>query len=153
MKFGGTTLANASRMKNAARIIQRYSPGNKIVTVASAIGETTDQLIEIAELAKKGNLRQARKLLTNIQASHLKIARLVAGKGGTRDLVSRLDQLNSELERTVEGVAHLRELTSRSRDFLLSFGERHDRSSRAGARPCAGSPRRSAARPLRRTGR
>jgi len=124
MKFGGTTLANASRMKNAARIIQRYSPGNKIVTVASAIGETTDQLIEIAELAKKGNLRQARKLLTNIQASHLKIARLVAGKGGTRDLVSRLDQLNSELERTVEGVAHLRELTSRSRDFLLSFGER-----------------------------
>jgi len=124
MKFGGTTLANASRMKNAARIIQRYSPGNKIVTVASAIGETTDQLIEIAELAKKGNLRQARKLLTNIQASHLKIARLVAGKGGTQDLVSRLDQLNSELERTVEGVAHLRELTSRSRDFLLSFGER-----------------------------
>jgi aspartate kinase len=35
-----------------------------------------------------------------------------------------LEQLNSELERTVEGIAHLRELTSRSRDYLLSFGER-----------------------------
>src|SRR6266516_1489871 len=124
MKFGGTSLANAARMKNAARIIQRYSPKNKVVVVASAIGETTDQLIEIAELAKKGNLQQARKLLSKIQASHLKIARMVAGRGETRDLVSRLDQLNSELERTVEGIVHLRELTSRSRDYLLSFGER-----------------------------
>jgi aspartate kinase len=124
MKFGGTSLANASRMKNAARIIQRHSPGNKIVVVASAIGETTDQLIEIAELAKKGNLQKARKLLSKIQASHLKIARMVAGRGETRDLVSRIDQLNSELERTVEGITHLRELTSRSRDYLLSFGER-----------------------------
>jgi aspartate kinase len=124
MKFGGTSLANTSRMKNAARIIQRYSPGNKIVVVASAIGATTDQLIEIAELAKKGNLKQTRKLLPKIQTSHVKIARMVAGRGETRDLLSRLDQLNSELERTVEGIAHLRELTSRSRDYLLSFGER-----------------------------
>ncbi|OLD14442.1 MAG: aspartate kinase, monofunctional class [Crenarchaeota archaeon 13_1_40CM_2_52_14] len=124
MKFGGTSLANAPRMKNAARIILRYSPKNKIVVVASAVGETTDQLIQIAELAKKGNLQQARKLLSKIQASHLKIARMVAGRGETRELVSRLDQLNSELEQTVEGIAHLRELTSRSRDYLLSFGER-----------------------------
>jgi aspartate kinase len=124
MKFGGTSLANAPRMKNAARIIQRYHPKNKIVVVASAIGETTDQLIEIAELAKKGNLQQARKLLNKIKTSHIKIARTVAGRGETRDLVSRLDQLNSELERTVEGIAHLKELTHRSRDYLLSFGER-----------------------------
>jgi aspartate kinase len=124
MKFGGTSLANAPRLKNAARIIQRYAPKNKIVVVASAIGETTDQIIEIAELAKKGNLQKARKLLSKIQASHLKIARMIAGRGETRDLVSRIDQLNSELERTVEGIAHLRELTSRSRDYLLSFGER-----------------------------
>jgi aspartate kinase len=124
MKFGGTSLANAPRMKNAARIVQRHSHGNKIVVVASAIGETTDQLIEIAELAKKGDLRQARKLLSKIQTGHLKIARLVARRGETQELLSALEQLNSELERTVEGIAHLRELTYRSRDYLLSFGER-----------------------------
>jgi aspartate kinase len=124
MKFGGTSLANAARMKNAARIIQRYSPKNKVVVVASAIGNTTDQLSEIAELAKKGDLRRARKLLSKIQLSHLKIARTVAGRGETRELVGKIEQLNSELERTVEGIGHLRELTSRSRDYLLSFGER-----------------------------
>ena len=124
MKFGGTSLANAPRMKNAARIVQRYSHGNNVVVVASAVGDTTDQLIEIAEFAKKGDLRQARKLLSKIQLLHLKIARTVAGRGETRELVSKLEQLNLELERTVEGIAHLRELTSRSRDYLLSFGER-----------------------------
>jgi aspartate kinase len=124
MKFGGTSLANAARMKNAARIIQRYSPKNKVVVVASAIGNTTDRLTEIAELAKKGDLRRARKLLSKIQLSHLKIARIIAGRGETRELVAKIEQLNSELERTVEGIAHLRELTSRSRDYLLSFGER-----------------------------
>ncbi|TMI30539.1 aspartate kinase [Candidatus Bathyarchaeota archaeon] len=124
MKFGGTSLANAARMKNAAIIIQRYSPKNKVVVVASAIGDTTDQLTETAELAKKGDLRRARKLLSKIQLSHLKIARMVAGRKETRELLAKIEQLNSELERTVEGIAHLRELTSRSRDYLLSFGER-----------------------------
>ena len=124
MKFGGSSLANALRMKNAARIVQRYSHGNKVVVVASAVGETTDQLIEIADFAKKGDLPRARKLLSKIQLSHLRTARMVAGRGDTRELTSRLRQLNFELERTVEGIAHLRELTSRSRDYLLSFGER-----------------------------
>jgi len=124
MKFGGASLANAARMKNAAKIIQRYSPKNKVVVVASAIGDTTDQLTETGELAKKGDLRRARKPLSKIQLSHLKIARMVAGRGETRELVAKIEQLNSELERTVEGIAHLRELTSRSRDYLLSFGER-----------------------------
>jgi aspartate kinase len=124
MKFGGTSLSRASKMKNAARILQRFSPSNKIVAVASAIGETTDLLTEIGELAKKGELKKGKKILSKVQASHRKIAPLVAGKAGTRELLEQIERLNSELERTVEGIAHLRELTPRSRDYLLSFGER-----------------------------
>lgn len=124
MKFGGTSLSQASKMKNAAKILRKFSTSNKIVAVASAIGETTDQLAEIGELAKKGELKKARKLLSKVQASHRKIVPLIAGKAGTRELLERIEQLNSELERTVEGIAHLRELTPRSRDYLLSFGER-----------------------------
>src|SRR2546428_13923456 len=95
MKFGGTSLANAARMKNAARIIQRYSPKNKVVVVASAIGNTTDKLTEIAELSKKGDLRQARKLLSKIQLSHLKIARTVAGRGGVERGVEQKEKITS----------------------------------------------------------
>jgi aspartate kinase len=124
MKFGGSSLSRASKMKNAAKILQKFSSSNKIVAVASAMGETTDQLAEIGELAKKGELRMARKILSKVQASHRKIVPLVAGRAGTGELLERIERLNSELERTVEGIAHLRELTHRSRDYLLSFGER-----------------------------
>ena len=124
MKFGGTSLANTPRIENAARTIQRFSPSNKIVIVASATDNTTDQLAKIGELARSGYLQPARKLSSKVQTSHLKIARLIASKGEPRDLVAKVSQLNSELERTVEGIIHLRELTSRSRDYLLSFGER-----------------------------
>src|SRR3989454_28525 len=124
MKFGGTSLSQASKMKNAAKSLQTFSASNKIVAVASAIGETTDQLAAIGELARKGDLKRAKKLLSKVQASHRKIVPLITGKAGTRELLERIKQLNSELERTVEGIAHLRELTPRSRDYLLSFGER-----------------------------
>jgi len=124
MKFGGSSLSRASKIKSAARIIQKLSPTNKIAVVASGLGETTDQLIEIGELAKKGELGRARKLLSKIQSSHLRVIPLVAGRTERGELSGVIEALNSELERTVEGIGHLRELTSRSRDYLLSFGER-----------------------------
>src|SRR5712692_791068 len=108
MKFGGTSLSSASKMKNAARILQKFSSSNKIVAVASAIGETTDQLAEISELAKRGELREAKKILSKVQASHRKIVPLVAGKAGTRKFPEGIERLNSELQRTIEGIAHFR---------------------------------------------
>ena len=124
MKFGGSSLANAGRIKNAARIVQRFSRENKIVVVASAINDTTDRLVEIGELARKGENARARKILSRIQTLHIKTARAASMKKTRRELLNLIDRLNMELEKTVEGISHLRELTPRSRDYLLSFGER-----------------------------
>ncbi len=124
MKFGGTSLANAVRIRNAARVVQQFSSVNNIVVVASAIGEVTDRLVEIGDLAQKGEAGKIRKRLQEVQNFHLKTAKSVAGRRKTRELLTMINQLNSELERTVEGITHLRELTQRSRDYLLSFGER-----------------------------
>ncbi len=114
MKFGGSSLANATRIKNAARIVQRFLPENKMVVVASAMNDTTDRLVEIGELARKGENARARKMT----------ARAASTKKTRRELLNLIDRLNRDLEKTVEGISHLRELTPRSRDYLLSFGER-----------------------------
>src|SRR3989475_10292084 len=124
MKFGGSSLANAARIKTAARIVQRFSPQNKTVVVASAIDDTTDQLVEIGELAQKGEDARARKILSRIQTSHTRTARATSPKKATKEPPTLIDRLNRELVKTVEGISHLRELTPRSRDYLLSFGER-----------------------------
>ncbi len=124
MKFGGSSLANTARIKNAARIVQRFLPENKMVVVASAMNNTTDQLVEIGELARKGENARVGKILSRIQTLHIKTARAASMKKTRRELLNLIDRLNMELEKTVEGISHLRELTPRSRDYLLSFGER-----------------------------
>ncbi len=94
------------------------------MVVASALGDSTDKLVEIGDLAKNGEGRKANSVLGKFQSYHVRLARSVAGRGGMKDLLARISRLNSELERTIEGISHLRELTPRSRDYLLSFGER-----------------------------
>src|SRR6266566_1122266 len=121
MKFGGSSLANAARIRTAARVVQRFSPQNKTVVVASAIDDTTDRLVEIGELAQKGENARARKILSRIQTMHTKTARETSPKKATKELPNLIDRLNRELVKTVEGIAHLRELTPRSRDYLLSL--------------------------------
>lgn len=143
MKFGGSSLSTASKMRKTAQILHKFSSSNKIVVVASAIGDTTDELVEIGEIAAKGHLEQARRLLSRIKSAHRKIAPLVAAKGETRDLLEQIEKLNSELERTIEGISHLRELTPRSRDYLLSFGERLSAPILAAATTAAGLRARS----------
>jgi len=124
MKFGGSSLANATSIRNAARIVQRFSAESKIVVVASAMNDTTERLLEIGELAQKKENARVRKILGITQRLHVKTARSVSSRKTSRELLDRINQLNTDLEKTVEGISHLRELTPRSRDYLLSFGER-----------------------------
>ncbi|HEY6398043.1 MAG TPA: aspartate kinase, partial [Solirubrobacteraceae bacterium] len=50
MKFGGTSVADAERIKGAAqRIVAQRQAGNRVVAVLSARGKTTDDLIGMAE--------------------------------------------------------------------------------------------------------
>ena len=124
MKFGGSSLATTSRIKNAARIVQRYSKRNKILVVASALDDVTDNLLELGETAQRGGSAKAKSLLSNLQTLHSRIGREVSARGAEKELINRISELNLELEKTVDGISHLRELSPRSRDYLLSFGER-----------------------------
>jgi aspartate kinase len=125
MKFGGSSLANASRIKTAARTVHAFSRDNRIVAVVSAMNDTTDGLVEIGELAQRGETRRALRVFSKIRTLHLRTAQQLSPRRGTvRELAEDIGELNGELERTVDGISHLRELTPRSKDYLLSFGER-----------------------------
>lgn len=64
-KFGGTSVANVERIKNAAKkIVEEYDRGNKVVVVLSAQGDTTDELIEKAkEINPKASKRELDMLM------------------------------------------------------------------------------------------
>jgi aspartate kinase len=116
MKFGGSSVANAERIRNVAEIIKTQIK-RKPVVVLSAMGETTDYLLEAADNAlKKGFLS-----IEKIEDLHLMaISKLGLGAA----LQKEIKNLFWELGSLLTGISLTRELTGRTRDCLVSFGER-----------------------------
>ncbi|MBP5358448.1 MAG: aspartate kinase [Treponema sp.] len=112
MKFGGSSVANAERIRHVASIIQAYKESKPIV-VLSAMGDTTDHLLEAADLAVKGKVDIAK-----VEDLHYKTAKELNIQ------VPAIAELLDELKTLLTGISMLRELTKRTRDYLVSFGER-----------------------------
>ena len=122
MKFGGSLLGSKGGVNRVAKIVANHSKENRVVTVVSALGDVTDLLLELAEDALAGGKRR-RQLFEGLKMTHDGALAQLSKKsrGQTRQLVN--DSLDS-LNRILEGVSLLRELTPRSSDLILSFGER-----------------------------
>ena len=125
LKFGGTSIGTAKEIKNVAKILSTVSKNNKIVTVCSAVSGTTDDLLEISRLINKENKEQAKQLTAKIVSKHKKLVKETIVKADNRKkLLKVLDEDFSELNALVDGMVLLGEVTPRSLDYLISFGER-----------------------------
>lgn len=112
MKFGGSSVADAERIKHVASIIKAYRDRQPLV-VLSAMGDTTDFLLEAADEAVLGTVDISRvEELHRITAHELQV--------NDTEIFSLLDELKTLLT----GISMLKELTKRTRDYLVSFGER-----------------------------
>ncbi len=112
MKFGGSSVANAERIKHVASIIQAYKEKRPVV-VLSAMGDTTDHLLEAADMAVQGSVN-----IKKIEDLHFETAKLLDIE------VPAIKDLLDELKTLLTGISMLHELTKRTRDYLVSFGER-----------------------------
>jgi aspartate kinase len=116
MKFGGSSVAGAERIRHVARIV-RGQLRRQPALVLSAMGDTTDHLLEAAELAlTKGKVSAAK-----IEELHLNTMRELKLKASAR---TEIEPLLEELRNLLMGISLIRELTERTRDYLVSFGER-----------------------------
>ena len=68
IKFGGTSVGSAERIENVGQIIKENSKENQLVIVTSALGETTDYLVEIMEKAPKGD--NCKKIIEKLEEYH-----------------------------------------------------------------------------------
>jgi len=126
MKFGGTSLGTGSEIRRAASTVRNYSQQrNKIVVVVSAMSEVTDKLIEAAGEATLRNRDSTRLFLKNLEERHAQASRDAIRSSEILDqTLASLNGQIAELENVLIGIDHLGELTSRSRDYILSFGEK-----------------------------
>jgi len=112
MKFGGSSVANAERIKHVASIITAYKEKRPAV-VLSAMGDTTDHLLEAADKAVKG--------IVDV-AGVAKLHEETAAELGIN--IDTIQDLLKELNQLLTGISMLKEISKRSRDYLVSFGER-----------------------------
>lgn len=122
-KFGGASLADAEAVRHAISLILTPRP-TRVVTVVSALAGVTDALLAIAEFAKTGDVRAADAGVDRLHARHRAVAvGVVVPKRARAALLAELDEAFAELRTLAHGVASLRELTARTRDFLVARGE------------------------------
>lgn len=125
MKFGGTSFVSPDRVKHVARLVKSYSKDNEIIAVVSAIKGVTDDLLQICESVKKGNRADVEKFIDQVTKLHIDVAKGSITKAKTRnELVAVLREMIKELEDVLHGMVLLGEVTPKSQDYLVSFGER-----------------------------
>jgi bifunctional aspartokinase / homoserine dehydrogenase 1 len=125
MKFGGTSVRDASCMRQVAEIIREAARDSELVVVVSAMSGVTNQLLEAATRSEAGDPGAAVEIFGEIRGQH---------DSAANDLVSSLEKRNAVLckiqecceegERLCQGTSLLHELTLRARDSISSLGER-----------------------------
>ena len=125
VKIGGGRLASPKLVAESARLVRDLSSGgDRVAVVCAAAGSTTDELISAAGAARGGGAG-ALKIAGRVEKRHAELARAAVKKERVRKGVLRaLGADFARLRALLEGASVLGEVTPRSMDYLLSFGER-----------------------------
>ncbi|NCS81395.1 MAG: bifunctional aspartate kinase/homoserine dehydrogenase I [Ignavibacteria bacterium CG1_02_37_35] len=124
LKFGGSSIASAERIKNVIEIIKSSLKKDKeLAVVFSAYHSVTDKLVAASHLAAEGNANYLDNL-KELENRHLAIAKeLISVSKQSSALANIKFQLN-ELDDILHGVFLIKELSLKTLDYILSFGER-----------------------------
>ena len=122
MKFGGTSVQDASAIERAAEIVRARLPEQPIVVV-SAMAKVTDQLLSMASAAGNGDRETALKLSRNLRERHYNTAGELIGTGLFTQFHSELEAEFDTLDELLRGISAVGELTPRTSDNVASYGE------------------------------
>ncbi|MCD8742299.1 bifunctional aspartate kinase/homoserine dehydrogenase I [Mucilaginibacter roseus] len=123
LKFGGTSVGSVSSITTLLQIVKNeVEEGERPVVVLSAMSGVTNLLINMAEQAAKGNEFTAQ--LAELERRHFDVVKSLLDIQNQNPAFTRLKIHFNQLEELLQGVLTLRELTAKTRDLIVSFGER-----------------------------
>lgn len=123
LKFGGSSVANPSRIKSVIDIIIPYVAEKKIAVVFSAFGGVTDTLISLSTQALEGKV-EYKEELQSLEQRHLEVVRELISIQKQSSVIASVKYTINELEDVLHGVYLVKERTPRTLDYIMSFGER-----------------------------
>jgi aspartate kinase len=122
MKFGGTSVEDAVAIKRTGGIVAGRLE-HKPVVVVSAMAKVTDGLLELAKHASEGALPDALKGLRQLKQRHLSVLAALAGGKIEAEAKADIQAHFESMQQVLKGVAALGELSPRTLDNFVSFGE------------------------------
>ena len=123
MKFGGTSVEDATAIDRVARIVKSRMPERPFVVV-SAMARVTDQLLAMADAAGQGDREQALEICRKLRERHYVAAGELLDTGLHTELHGELGTEFDSLDELLRGISAVGELTPRTSDYVVSFGER-----------------------------
>jgi aspartokinase/homoserine dehydrogenase 1 len=125
MKFGGTSVGDASCIVKVVEIIEAASRESELAVVVSAMSGVTNKLVEAASQAEAGNSEIVAEILRQLRLQHYAaVNELIHSPDEQKRITRKMDELFDEGDRLCKGTILLRELTLRARDAISSLGER-----------------------------
>lgn len=121
LKFGGTSVGTVESLTHVKRIVE--SEEEQVIVVVSALGGITDMLIATARMASNGDTRYLQNYARIIERHNDVISGMVP-EDKLLDVHSVVDPLLEELGNIYRGVALIKDLSPRSLDIIVSYGER-----------------------------
>lgn len=127
MKFGGTSIANGKKIRHVANLLKTfYDKGDEIIAVTSALSNITDGLLNTAkDVSNNSKVSQVKEFIADITKKHYDAINAAIDDDAIKsETIEIIDMRMDELEKALIGICYLGELTPRSIDYILSYGER-----------------------------
>ena len=124
LKFGGTSVGSVKSILSLKSIVEREAKHQEIVVVVSALGGITDQLLSTSQLALKGDDGWKDQYKSMVDRHHRMIDTIITDTDDREDLFNKLDALFEQLQSLYTGVFLVHDLSHKTQDAIVSYGER-----------------------------
>ena len=124
LKFGGTSVGSVESILSLKRIVEREAQRQPVVVVVSALGGITDQLLNTAQLALSGNETWKDSFDNMVERHHQLIDSVITDNIKHSELYHKVDTLFEQLRSIYFGVFLIHDLSHKTEDTIVSYGER-----------------------------
>lgn len=121
LKFGGTSVGTIESLRHVKRIVEECD--EQVIVVVSALGGITDLLINTAHQASSGDITYMQNY-AKIVERHVNVINGIVPQEKIASVREKIDKLLEELGNIYRGVSLIKDLSSRTLDIIVSYGER-----------------------------
>lgn len=122
-KFGGTSVGSPQTIQSVIRVVKKALEDNRIGVVVSAFGGVTDQLLDAGKKAERGD-EQYKEILSALEKRHIDAVKELIDVKRQSSVVARVKMFFNELGDILHGIFLVKELSLKTLDYVMSFGER-----------------------------